>query len=182
MDRIRRMRVARAVGHVSWWLFVVARLMSEPGWTMGGMPRRYADYSDGSLFGSGLGSADYGWTAYEPLTTRTPSAFADPFFAANIITTVMLIALAATVIAALVEAILGRRWRVGAATVLAPVIGAAIILTALYERSGFLGGGHLDLPPLVVFVLVLFGVAVREVWSRAIAPRLFAADPGATAE
>lgn len=34
---------------------------------------------------------------------------------------------------------------------LAPVIGAVIILTALYERAGYLGGGHLDLPVLVVF-------------------------------
>ncbi|MGV0740707.1 hypothetical protein ABQF35_30590 [Mycobacterium syngnathidarum] len=166
-------RISHVTGHVSWWTFVVARLMSELGLTMGGgMPRRYADYSDGSLFGSGLGSADYGWTAYEPLTNRPPSVLADPFFSANVIATVALIALAVTVIAAVVEAVLGRRWWVGAGTVLAPVVGAAIILTALYERAGFLGGGHVDLPPLVVFVLVLFGVAVREVWSRVLQPRL----------
>ncbi|WP_158087237.1 hypothetical protein [Mycobacterium aquaticum] len=53
---------------------------------------------------------------------------------------------------------------------MAPIVGAAIILSALYERPGFLGGGHLDLPPLVVFVLVLVGIAVREVWSRILAP------------
>lgn len=138
----------------------------------GGMPRRYADYSADSIFGSGLGQADYGWTAYEPLTDRPPSALADPFYSANIIVTVSVAALAVTVIAALVEAVLGRRWLSGAGTVLAPIIGAAIILTALYERAGFLGGGQLDLPPLLVFLLVLLGVAAREVWSRALAPRL----------
>ncbi|MGB3324312.1 MAG: hypothetical protein WBB05_17055, partial [Mycolicibacterium fortuitum] len=63
-------------------------------------------------------------------------------------------------------------------TVLAPVIGAAIILTALHERSGYLGGGRLELPLFVVFVLVLLGVAVREVWSRVLEPRL-ARDRGA---
>ncbi|OBB88036.1 hypothetical protein A5779_32355 [Mycolicibacterium peregrinum] len=173
VDRLRRVGVARVVGHVSWWIFVVARLMSELGLTMGGgMPRRYADYSADSIFGSGLGQADYGWTAYEPLTDRPPSALADPFYSANIIVTVSVAALAVTVIAALVEAVLGRRWLSGAGTVLAPIIGAAIILTALYERAGFLGGGQLDLPPLLVFLLVLLGIATREVWSRALAPRL----------
>lgn len=166
------MRVARVAGHVSWWVFVVARLMSGLGLTMGGMPRRYADYNADSIFGSGLGGADYGWAAYTPLTDRPPSALADPFDSANIISTVAFIALTVTVIAALVEAVLARRWLVGAATVLAPVVGAVIILIALYERVGFIGGGHFGLRPLVVFVLVLFGVAVREVWSRVLAPRL----------
>lgn len=72
-------------------------------------------------------------------------------------------------IAALVEAVLTRRWLAGIGTVLAPVLGAAIILTALYERSRYLGGGRLELPLLVVFALVLFDVAVREVWSRVLA-------------
>lgn len=166
-------RIAQVTGHVCWWVFVVARLMSELGLTMGGgMPRRYADYSADSVFGSGLGQSDFGWTAYEPLTDRPSSGLSDPFCAANIISTVAVAALAITVIAAMAEAALGRRWLRGVGTVLAPVVGAAIILTALYERAGFLGGGHLDLPPLLVFALVLLGVAVREVWSRVLAPRL----------
>lgn len=172
MDRLRRMLAARVTGHVSWWVFVVARLMSELGLTLGGgLPRRYADYGEGSIFGTGLGHGDFGWTAYEPLTDRPPSGLSDPLHAANIIATVSVAALAVTVIAALVEAILGRRWLLGAGTVIAPVTGAAIILTALYERAGYLGGGHLDLPVLMVFVLVLLGVATREVWSRVILPR-----------
>ncbi|OLP03853.1 hypothetical protein BVU76_02025 [Mycolicibacterium porcinum] len=166
-------RISRVSGHASWWVFVVARLMSELGLTVGGgMPRRYADFTEDSIFGSGLGHDDYGWTAYTPLTDEPPSALADPFFAANIMATIAVAAVAITVVAALVEAIAERRWLVGAGTVLAPILGAAIILTALYERPGFLGGGHFDLPPLVVFVLVLIGVAVREVWSRAVSPRL----------
>ncbi|MGV0773210.1 hypothetical protein [Mycobacterium syngnathidarum] len=166
-------RISRITGHVSWWVFVVARLMSELGLTVGGgMPRRYADFTGDSLFGSGLGHDDYGWTAYTPLTDRPPSAPADPFFTANLIAAVAVIALAVTVVAALVEAVVERRWLVGAGTVLAPILGAAIILTALYERAGFLGGAHFDLSPLLVFLLVLLGVAVREVWSRALAPWL----------
>lgn len=165
-------RIAQVTGHVSWWVFVVGRLMSELGLTMGGgMPRRYADYSADSIFGSGLGQADSGWTAYEPLTNQPPG-LSDPFYAANIISTVAVAALVVTVIAAMVEAALGRRWLIGAGTVLAPVIGAAIILSALYERAGFLGGGDLELPPLLVFLLVLLGVAIREVWSRVLQPRI----------
>lgn len=158
VDRLRRVRVARVVGHVSWWVFVVARLMSDWGLATGGMPRRYADY---------------GWSAYEPLTDRPPSGISEHFFNTNVIATVAVAALAATVIAAVVEAILCRRWLLGAGTVLAPVTGAAIILTALYERAGYLGGGQLHLPLLTVFMLVLLGVAVREVWSRGVVPRWF---------
>ncbi|MGV0593627.1 hypothetical protein [Mycolicibacterium porcinum] len=171
--RLLTARISRVTGHASWWVFVVARLMSELGLTMGGgMPRRYADFTDDSLFGSGLGHQDYGWTAYTPLTDHPPSALADPFFAANMMAAIAVAALAVTVVAALVEAVAERRWLMGAGTLLAPILGAAIILTALYERAGFLGGGHFNLPPLLVFVLVLIGVAVREVWSRVVSPRL----------
>jgi hypothetical protein len=158
---------------VSWWVFVVAQPMSDLGLMVGGgIPSRYADYSNEFVFGSGVGQADFGWTAYTPLTDQSPPALADPFYAANVIATVAVVALVMTVIAALVEAVLGRRWLIGVGTVLAPVVGAAIILTVLYERAGFLGGGRFTLPPLLVFVFVLLGVAVREVWSRVLAPRL----------
>lgn len=169
------MLAARVTGHVGWWVFVVARLMSELGLTMGGgLPRRYADYGADSVFGTGLGQADFGWTAYEPLTDRPPSGLSDPFYASNVLATVTVAALAVAVIAALFEAVLGRRWLLGVGTVLAPVIGAVIILTALYERAGYLGSGYLDLPVLVVFALVLLGIAIREVWSRVWAMKLTA--------
>lgn len=43
--------IARVTGHMSWWAFVVARLMSEM--NSFGLPRRYADYSTGSVVGVG---------------------------------------------------------------------------------------------------------------------------------
>ncbi|WP_135453505.1 hypothetical protein [Mycobacterium sp. DL99] len=159
-------RVARVTGDVSWWIFVVARLMTEM--TSFGMPRRYADY-DESTFGVGLGQSDFGWTAYEPLTDQPPSTLTDPFYSANIIATVAAAALAVTVIAAVVEAVAVGRWPAGIATVVTPIFGSALILTALHYRSGF--AGELQLNLTAVFVLVLIGVAVREVWSRGFAPR-----------
>lgn len=159
-------RVARVTGDVLWWVFVVARLISEM--TSFGLPRRYTDYGE-SIFGVGLGQGDFGWTAYEPLTDQPPSTLADPFYSANIIATVAAVALAVTVLAAVVEAVAVGRWPAGVATILTPAVGAGVILTALYYRSGF--AGELQLNLNVVFVLVLLGVAVREVWSRAWALR-----------
>lgn len=159
-------RVARVTGDASWWVFVVARLMAEM--TSFGLPRRYADY-DESIFGIGLGQGDFGWTAYEPLTDQPPSTLADPFYSANVVSSVAVAALAVTVIAAVVESVTVGRWPAGVATILTPVVGAGVILTALYYRSGF--ASELQLNLTVVLVLVLLGVAVREVWSRVWAPR-----------
>lgn len=36
--------------------------------TVDGLPRWHADYITDSLFGTGLGRSNYGWTAYTPLT------------------------------------------------------------------------------------------------------------------
>lgn len=158
-------RVARVTGHVLWWVFVVARLISEM--TSFGLPRRYADY-DESIFGVGLGQGDSGWAPYVLVTDGPPSGLSDPFYSANIIATVAAVALAVTVLAAVVEAVAVRRWLAGVATILTPVLGAGVILTALYHRSWFAGEVQLNL--VAVLVLVLFGVGIREVWSRAWAP------------
>lgn len=163
-------RIAHVTGAVSWWVFVVARLMTEmnsAAWSSG-LPRRYADY-DESIFGVGLGHKDFGWTAYEPLTDHPPSALNDGFFIVNVIASVAVAALAITAIAAVVEAISVARWPAGIATILAPIAGAAIILSALHYGTGF--GGGLQLNLLIVFALALLGVAIREVWSRVWAPR-----------
>ncbi|OBB10314.1 hypothetical protein A5761_28020 [Mycolicibacterium setense] len=157
--RFTTARVARATGATSWWVFVVARLMAEM--NSFGLPRRYADYGSESIFGVGLGHSDSGWTAYEPLT--------DFFYSVNLVSSVAVFSLAVTVIAAVVEAVAVGRWSAGVATILTPIAGAGIILTALYYRSGFADGLQLNLT--VVFALVLLGVAIREVWSRAWAPR-----------
>lgn len=163
-------RIARVTGAVSWWVFVVARLMAEMNSAArnSGLPRRYADY-DESIFGVGLGHNDFGWTAYEPLTDHPPSALSDGFFVVNVIASVAVVALAITAIAAVVEAISVARWPTGIATILAPITGGAIILSALYYGTGF--GSGLQLNLLIVFALVLVGIAVREVWSRVWAPR-----------
>lgn len=163
-------RIAHVTGAVSWWVFVVARLMTEmnsAAWNSG-LPRRYADYDD-SIFGVGLGHNDFGWTAYEPLTNHPPSPLNDVFFLANVMASVTVVALAITAIAAVVEAVSVARWPAGIATILTPVTGAAIILSALYYGTGF--GSGLQLNLLIVFALVLVGIAVREVWSRVWAPR-----------
>nr|WP_234880519.1 hypothetical protein [Mycolicibacterium phocaicum] len=163
-------RIAHVTGAVSWWVFVVARLMTEMNSAPMnfGLPRRYADY-DESIFGVGLGHKDFGWTAYEPLTGHPPSSLNDGFFIMNVLSTVAVVALAITAIAAVVEAISVARWPTGIATILAPITGGAIILSALYHGTGF--GGGLKLNLLIVFALVLVGIAIRELWSRVWAPR-----------
>lgn len=149
------MRIAAVTGHVAWWVFVVARLMSELGMSIPGGSSRYWT----------MVTSDPGWTAYTPLTDAN-GAWRDPFAEANVLTTVWLAALVVTVVAAVVQAALVRRlWR-GLAAVAAPVIGGAIILWALAHRDGYLGVSGPQLPILVVFVLVLVGVAVRELGSR----------------
>lgn len=165
--RFTTARIARVTAAGAWWVFVVARLMAEM--NSFGLPRRYADYSSESIFGVGLGHSDSGWTAYEPLTDQSSSPVTDFFYSVNLVSSVAVFSLAVTVIAAVVEAVAVGRWPAGVATILTPVAGAGIILTALYYRSGFAGGLQLNLT--MAFVLVLLGVAIREVWSRAWAPR-----------
>ncbi|WP_235654181.1 hypothetical protein [Mycolicibacterium houstonense] len=149
------------VGDSAWWAFVVGGLVAET--NSFGFPRRYADYRSESIFGVGLGHSDFGWTAYEPLTDRTSSPMLDFFYSVNAVLSIAAAALAATVIAAVVDAVAVGRWPAGVATILAPIAGAGVIVTALHYRSG------MDLT--VVFVLVLLGVAIREAWSRVWAPR-----------
>ncbi|MGW4100642.1 hypothetical protein [Mycobacterium sp. NPDC004974] len=165
--RFTTARIARVTGDVSWWVFVIARLAAEM--NSFGLPRRYADYSSEPIFGVGLGHTDFGWTAYEPLTDQPPSLVTDFFYSTNVVSSIAAVALAVTVTAAVVEAVAVGRWPAGVATILTPIAGAGVILTALHYRSGFAGG--LQLNPTVMFGLVLLGVAIREVWSRAWAPR-----------
>lgn len=149
------MQITKATGRAAWWVFVVARLMSELGLALPSAPRRYADYLGGGS----------GWTAYSPLP-YADDGWHDPFAQANVLTTVWLVALLVTVVAAVAQATLARRlWR-GVATVAAPVLGGLIILWSLAHRDGYLGVGGPQLPTLAVFVLVLIGIAVRELGSR----------------
>lgn len=147
------MRIAKATGHVAWWVFVVARLMSELGSPVNGSPRRYANYP-----------MDSGWTAYAPLTDLSSSSGRDMFVTSNVLSTIAIAALVVTVVAAIVVALKDHRLWPGLATVAAPVVGGVVVLWSL-EQRGFVDGGR-DLPLLVVFVLVLLGIAIRELGSR----------------
>lgn len=104
------------------------------------------------------------------MTDRLPPGLRDRFLATDIISACALGALAAVIIAAVVEAIAVGRWPAGVGTLAAPIAGAAVILTALYERSGNPFSG-LQLNLVIVFALVLVGAAIRQVWSQALAPR-----------
>jgi hypothetical protein len=162
------MWIVKTIGDAAWWVFVVARLMSQFGLMLMGVPSRYT-----GLLGSGGG-----WTSYTPITDRPASLWNDGLYEANALTVIALAGLAVTVVAAVVLAIHSRRWIAGIVTVAAPVIGAAIILFALEQRAGDLGG-NMDLPLLVVFVLVLLGVAVRAYGGRALAvPSRIASSDG----
>lgn len=152
----------RAVGHIAWWIFVVAQLMaSGPGF--GGLPGRYAPYLPNS-----------GWTAYTPLTDAgtgwaTSGPFTAGFTDANVLATTAAVALLVTIVAAFGEAVTYRSWATGGLTVAAPVIGGALVFVAIAAQRGDIWGG-VYLRPMLAALIVLLGVAIREVWSRGFAP------------
>lgn len=157
--------IAHGAGAVSWWVFVVARLMIEV--NSFGVPRRYATgCADVSIFGVDLGRNDTGWAIFSPLAD--PIVPISPFDDMNLLAGSTLTALAMTEISAVIEAVAVRRWPAGVLTIVTPIIGAAIILCTL-DYSVY--GSTPQLNATVVFMLVLLGVAVREVWSRVWAPR-----------
>ncbi|MFT4086476.1 MAG: hypothetical protein QM658_04870 [Gordonia sp. (in: high G+C Gram-positive bacteria)] len=151
----RGLRVARGTGHVCWWLFVLSALFAVLSLGPSG-PMRYADYRP-----------DFGWTAYTPLTDSSPalSAASSNFTAVNFFATLALVAVAITVCAAVAEAVFGRRLWTGVVTVVAPVVGGLLI--AIVHNGGV---GSMYFRIEILFALAVLGVAIREVWSRALAP------------
>lgn len=156
---------ARVIGAISWWVFVVACLLG--GTVPFGMPSRYVDQQESAL-AVATDSADFGWTAYVPMTGGPWLVSADAMVQANIVWTITLAAVAIAVVAAVMEAATMGRWPAGVATVVTPICGASVIVTAMHFGAF---GGRVQLSPPVVLALVLFGVTIREVWSRAWAPR-----------
>ena len=150
---------ARITGHVMWWVFAVAALFAGGiTWWM-----EYVAF-DASFVDGGL----YGWTVYTPITgagyvdligSSAPEWWQDPAVYA-------LAAFVLVVVAAIVDAFAARRLIAGIVTVVAPF--AALALFVLATPGGIDG---VFLHPTVSLVLVLVGVAVREVWMRAGAPR-----------
>ncbi|MFT4200486.1 hypothetical protein [Gordonia sp. (in: high G+C Gram-positive bacteria)] len=131
------MRTVRAAGHVGWWVFVVSALFTCFAQSpVSGMPRRYADYLPDDGFDEG-----------------------------NTFAMLMLAAALVVLMAAVAEAILGKRWEPGLLTIGAPIVGGALITVV---ALGGIGDARFSL--WLLFALTLLGVAIREVWSRALAP------------
>jgi hypothetical protein len=151
---------ARITGHVMWWVFAVAALFA--GGITWWMEYRAIDASFVS------GGPD-GWTVYTPMTgtgfvdligSSAPEWWQGPAvyaFAAFVL----------VVVAATVDAFAARHFIAGIVTVVVPFLALALFVLA---TPGAIDG--IFLHPTVSLVLVLVGVAVREVWMRAGAPRL----------
>ncbi|MCG7634647.1 hypothetical protein MHN80_20245 [Gordonia McavH-238-E] len=158
MTRKRVLFTARTVGHVMWWVFVVAALFAS------GITWWMTEYVavDASFVGR-----SYGWTIYTPTTvagyvdlmrSSGPEWWQDPAVYA-------LAAFVAVVIAAIVDALAARRLIAGIITVAAPFVALGLFVLAT-------PGAVDEVYPhgTVSLVLILIGVAIREVWMRAIAP------------
>lgn len=154
---------ARVLGDAAWWTFLVASLLGIAG-IEGGMPRRYAEY---------LPSGDTGWTAYTPLAD-------DPIVEHNILATTALVGLVVTVLAAVAEGALTRRWTTGIAVAVAAVSGCLLVLLSAYWADP--GTGTFQLRPSLVLAVCLIGVAVREGgvrWTRSRVDSLSRSAPDA---
>ena len=134
------MQIAKLIGHAGWWVFVIAQFMAEL--AMPSFSGAYVPYTDADDF----------------------DGIENSFAASNVFTTVSFIAILVTVLAAVTRAIVVRRLWVGIVVVAAPVVGGALILWALDHHAV---GSAPSLSALVVFVLVLLGIAIRELADRA---------------
>lgn len=156
--RRRTARIARSTGTVAWWLFVVARLVTEMN-TYG--PYRYTSYLPLTLFGIGQGSTECDFTNYAPITDY--GARVGPglgFHSIDVFSAIALLSFVVLMIAAVTEAMTTRSWL----SVAVPVGAAAIILVALHDRTSLSSDSQMN--QYIVFVLVLAGIGIREVWSR----------------
>lgn len=151
---------ARLTGHVMWWVFVVSALFA------GGITW-WGTYS---TIGAAFAEGQAGWTAYTPTTGAvyvdliggSPGIhtwWQNPGFYA-------LVAFVVVVGAALVDAVAARRLVAGIVTVVVPFVALGLFVLA---TPGTIDG--VELRSILSMALVLAGVAVREVWMRAGAPR-----------
>ena len=154
------MRVARVVGHAAWWVFVVAVLLA------GGVTW-WSSYSmvDASFWGS------TGWTAYTPLRT-TDEIGAGVRWSAGTehwwqdVGVYALIAFVVVIVAGVIDAVAGRRIAPGLVTVLVPFISLGFFVLA---TPGTFDG--FTFRAVLMMLIVLVGVAIREVWMRVFLPR-----------
>lgn len=148
MSRIEVFSAARTTGNAAWWVFVVAALVN------GGLGQR---------------CADWGWTAYTPLTDGMPHRYAEyvPFDpTVPLMGVVVWVAFCVVVITAFVELAIVRQWR-AVVSVLIPFVSMGLIAYAL---------GDLDRTimwsPVPVLIFVLAAVAIRQLWMRRFAPTM----------
>ena len=156
--------IARATGHIAWWIFVVTTLFAG-GISWAGVGNRL---DDGFLDAS-FTARSSGWTAYTPLTD-TPVGIAnfsasppydrwtDPEFWS-------IVAFSVVLIAAVIEAISVRRTLPGVVTIAAPCVALGLLLLA---TPGTLDRVEFD--TMTAMAVVLVAIAVREVWARRFAP------------
>lgn len=143
---------ARIVGHVMWWVFVVSALFA------GGITWWSPYESLGAPFGGWAIGSGSGFIAFSP----GPQWWQDPAVYAPV-------AFVLVVVAAVVDAVAARGLIAGIVTVAVPFIALGFFVLA---TPGGIDGVFLH--SAVSLVLVLVGVAIREVWMRAGAPRVIA--------
>lgn len=151
MTRYQVFRAARISGYAFWWVFIAATMVA------GGLS--WAD---------GVGQDDFGWTAYTP-SPYEPRRYADylPSDGFDITPAMTFLAFCLLVLAALVEAVAVRRVAAGIITVAVPFVAAVLIWSAMPR-----GHQNFSLAPVPALLVILAAVAIREVWSRHLAPSI----------
>ena len=143
-----------------WWVFVVSALFTGGITWWGTYSTMTGAFSEGWS----------GWTAYTP---TTGAVYVDLIGGSPGIHTwwqnpayYALAAFVLVVVAAVVDAVAARRLVAGIVTVVVPFVALGLFVLA---TPGTIDG--VELRSILSMALVLAGVAVREVWMRAGAPR-----------
>lgn len=142
-----------------WWVFVVSALFA------GGITW-WGTYS---TLGAAFAEGPVGWTAYTPTTGAvyfdliggSPGIhqwWQNPGFYA-------LVAFVLVIVAAVVDAIAARRLIAGIVTMLVPFAAFGLFVVA---TPGTIEG--VELRSIIAMALILAGVAIREIWMRAVLP------------
>jgi len=158
---------AKAIGHVSWWIFVVATLYAGGVYWWGshrgiGAPViRDGTWSVYIPFIPGAGYEDIpagrsyaAWHATSTDNWDAPSTYA-------------MIAFVVVVLAALVDAAILRRAIPGIVTVAVPFISLGFFVLATPDTFD-----GTQLKWQITMLITLAAIAIREIWTRALLPRI----------
>ncbi|MEC3918636.1 hypothetical protein [Nocardia sp. CDC160] len=149
MTRYQLFRVARICGYAFWWFFIAATMVA------GGI----------SWFGDS-DRGDAGWIVHGSRMGE-PRRYTDyvPSDGFDITSGLTFVAFCLLVLAAVAEAVAVRRVAAGIITVLVPFVTAALIWAAMP-----LGHWSFFLESVPAVLVILVAVAIREVWTRRLAP------------